>query len=58
MSCEHQSAIRDLIEYFESVNCMGTTVFWLFVAHQFKIQEEFDLFYLQVVRTRSRKLNT
>ena len=40
-------AIRDSIEYFESVKCMGTVVFqsfdsWLQSA-QFKLQEELDL---------------
>ena len=42
----NESAIRDSIEYFESVKCMGTAVFqsfdaWLQSA-QFKLQEELD----------------
>lgn len=61
LSCD-ESTIRDSMEYFESVKCMGTTVFQLFDAWlqsaRFKLQEEFDLCYSQVVRTRIRKLNT
>ena len=42
-----ESAIRDSIEYFESVKRMGTAVFKLFDAWlqsaQFKLQEELDL---------------